>query len=146
MVKREFIAAHSNFLNSRKKLSIFSRHRSTTSNGLASANVNINTTNNERSETSGAKPKNISRPKPIKYEYDMNHKHRGLAIILNQYIFDHGLQMGQRRGTRKDCDALKSTFERLGFKVQLHDDLRLDQVCDVLREGKLVYIFFHLTF
>lgn len=71
----------------------------------------------------------------------MNHKHRGLAIIINQYIFDHGLQLGQRKGTIKDCNDLKSTFECLGFTVQMHHDLRLNQVYDVLRKGKVFQIF-----
>lgn len=74
----------------------------------------------------------------------MNHKHRGLAIILNQYIFDHGLQLGQRKGTSKDCNDLKSTFESLGFTVQVHHDLRLNQVYDVLKNGNLIHIFIHL--
>ena len=31
--------------------------------------------------------------------------------------------MSQRRGTDKDCKAIKTTFEKLGFEVQQHDDL-----------------------
>lgn len=44
-----------------------------------------------------------------------------LAIIFNHEYFKNG--MGQRRGTDKDCQAIKNTFEKLGFQVQQHDDL-----------------------
>ena len=45
-----------------------------------------------------------------------------LAIILNHENFKNG-RMSQRRGTDKDCKAIRNTFEKLGFEVQQHDDL-----------------------
>jgi len=44
-----------------------------------------------------------------------------LAIIFNHEYFKNG--MSQRRGTDKDCKAIRTTFEKLGFEVQQHDDL-----------------------
>ena len=44
-----------------------------------------------------------------------------MAIIFNHEYFKSG--MSQRRGTNKDCQAIKKTFENLGFEVQQHDDL-----------------------
>lgn len=103
-----------------------------TANGpnLASGQTAANT---EHAGT--AQPENKSLLRPIKYEYDMNHQHRGLAIIFNHYAFEYGLGMKFRNGTNKDCASLKSTFESLGFTVQLHNDLCLYQVYDVLEKG-----------
>jgi len=49
-----------------------------------------------------------------------------LAIIFNHEYFKNG--MSQRRGTDKDCKAIKTTFEKLGFEVQQHDDLTNDKL------------------
>ena len=47
-----------------------------------------------------------------------------LAIIFNHEHFEHaGEEVPQRRGTDKDCKAIKCTFEKLGFVIQQHDDL-----------------------
>ena len=46
-----------------------------------------------------------------------------LAIIFNHEFFKNG--MSQRKGTQEDCEAIKNTFQKLSFEVQLHNDLKV---------------------
>ena len=54
--------------------------------------------------------------------YNLSHGTK-LAIIFNHELFKNG--MSQRKGTDKDCEAIRKTFEKLGFQVEQHDDLKV---------------------
>ncbi|CAL8238732.1 unnamed protein product, partial [Lota lota] len=62
----------------------------------------------------------------------MNHKRRGLALIFNQ---EHFRDKKSRRGTNTDCDNLKTRFKALNFDVQVHKDLKKDDVMEKIREA-----------
>jgi len=64
--------------------------------------------------------------------YDMNHKRRGLFIIINNKTFDPLTGMGVRTGTDVDAANLATTFKWLGFDVQLFHDQRAAQMLDVM--------------
>ncbi|KAI4893323.1 hypothetical protein NFI96_028475 [Prochilodus magdalenae] len=75
-------------------------------------------------------------------EYQMNKKHRGLALIFNQELFDWKLNLGQRRGTATDKENLvksyvnlTSKFEELGFKVKAYDDLIRENILHKVRKA-----------
>lgn len=59
--------------------------------------------------------------------YNMNHKHRGLALIFNHEYFPQGLH-STRRGTKKDRDRLGEVLTNLGFRVETKDDLNYEGI------------------
>ncbi|EDW92350.1 caspase-1 isoform X2 [Drosophila yakuba] len=60
-------------------------------------------------------------------EYNMNHKHRGLALIFNHEYFDIP-SLKSRTGTNVDAQELKKAFENLGFAVTVHKDCKLRDI------------------
>lgn len=64
----------------------------------------------------------------------MNHEKRGHAFIFNHYEFD---TMNKRDGTEKDCADLEEVFKILHFDVEVYNDLKYNQLVDVLMEGNL---------
>ncbi|RLU23490.1 hypothetical protein DMN91_003695, partial [Ooceraea biroi] len=56
---------------------------------------------------------------PYAEEYDMNHKRRGVALILNHVNFE---SMNTRKGSVKDCLDLKTSLGKLGFDVRIYTD------------------------
>nr|CAD7575557.1 unnamed protein product [Timema californicum] len=77
--------------------------------------------------------------------YSMNHKNRGVAIILNHEFFEIKT-LKDRSGTKVDCEKLSSTLQGLGFNVFPYHNLRLKDITKVIEEGKEVkFIFFIKT-
>lgn len=54
--------------------------------------------------------------------YDMNHKRRGQFLIINNKTFDPKTYMNERNGTDVDAKYLSEDFEKLGFKVAVHNN------------------------
>ncbi|KAJ9578454.1 hypothetical protein L9F63_005324 [Diploptera punctata] len=54
-------------------------------------------------------------------EYNMQHQHRGHAVILNHDKFDDK-DHGPREGSVHDVNSLKATFSSLGFTVTVHNN------------------------
>lgn len=65
--------------------------------------------------------------------YNMNHKHRGLALIFNHEKYDAGVK--DRNGTQFDRDRLQETFYSLEFDVRIYDDFKINQILDTLDQG-----------
>ncbi|XP_075217418.1 caspase drICE-like isoform X2 [Lycorma delicatula] len=63
--------------------------------------------------------------------YNMDHKKRGVAIILNHEHFDIP-NLKSRTGTAADCENLRTTLMSLGFEVRKYDDLTSSQIDHVL--------------
>lgn len=61
--------------------------------------------------------------------YDMNHRHRGIAIIFNHVNFK---KMQPRMGAAKDSNDLVKTLKYLGFDVRLYMDPSLKTISSVL--------------
>ncbi|KYN03714.1 Caspase-1 [Cyphomyrmex costatus] len=66
---------------------------------------------------------------PYDDEYNMKHKRRGVAIILNHVNFE---DMSVRKGTEKDTLSLKTSLGKLGFDVRIYTDPTLQMINKVL--------------
>lgn len=62
----------------------------------------------------------------------MNHYKRGHALIFNHYEFD---TQSARVGTQKDCDDVEEVLKQLQFDVEVYNDFKYGQICDVITEG-----------
>lgn len=66
-------------------------------------------------------------------EYNMNHPHRGNALIFNHEFFDnHTLK--PRAGTNVDCENLAHSLRLLHFKVAIHKDYKLKEIHNKIAE------------
>lgn len=73
-------------------------------------------------------------------DYNMNHANRGTLYIFNHKQFAPKLNLGERNGTDKDRDNMKSLFKKLGFKVKVYEDLTYWELQGVLEKaGKADY-------
>jgi hypothetical protein len=64
----------------------------------------------------------------------MNHKRRGMAIIFNHEYFDDS-SLGRRDGTKVDRNNLTDTLKGLGFDVTIYDDLKREDLMNIVVEG-----------
>ncbi|KAF5291193.1 hypothetical protein FQA39_LY14435 [Lamprigera yunnana] len=68
--------------------------------------------------------------------YNMNHKHRGLALVFNHEHFNVG-GLSRRSGTNVDCEFLIVRLQKLGFEVKAFQDYEYSQVySEVLTAAK----------
>lgn len=67
-------------------------------------------------------------------EYNMNHKHRGQALIFNHENFTIPY-LSTRRGTNVDSEQLTKALERLGFEVSVHKDCILSEILQVVSKA-----------
>ncbi|XP_070545462.1 caspase-6-like [Ptychodera flava] len=67
--------------------------------------------------------------------YNMNHTRRGLALIFNHEKFDWCFGQKRRVGTKVDADKLSERLKELGFEVNLHDDLTVVGVREVIKRA-----------
>jgi len=65
-------------------------------------------------------------------EYRMNHKHRGIAVIINNKKFHASLEMPTRSGTDQDAASIEKTFTKLGFTVRLEHNKSATDMRDIL--------------
>nr|CAD7263524.1 unnamed protein product [Timema shepardi] len=64
-------------------------------------------------------------------EYNMRHTHRGVALLFNHERIPG---MAVRSGTDKDCKRLAHELTELGFEVYIHNDLKYQQIMDVISQ------------
>ncbi|EDW61986.1 caspase-1 isoform X1 [Drosophila virilis] len=67
-------------------------------------------------------------------EYNMNHKHRGLALIFNHEFFNIP-SLKARAGTNVDCEELRKALKRLDFDVTVHKDCKLGDILEHIRNA-----------
>ncbi|XP_067207288.1 caspase-1-like isoform X2 [Linepithema humile] len=67
---------------------------------------------------------------PFAEEYNMNHKRRGVALVLNHVNFD---SMSARKGSIKDSLDLKASLGRLGFDVRIYTDPTVKTITTILQ-------------
>ncbi|EDW36080.1 GL16870 [Drosophila persimilis] len=67
-------------------------------------------------------------------EYNMNHKHRGQAIIFNHEFFEIPT-LRARMGTNVDAEELRKTFKRLGFDVSVHKDCKWQNIREQIEKA-----------
>lgn len=75
---------------------------------------------------------------PLAEEYDMNHKRRGVALILNHVHFE---SMNTRLGSVKDSLDLKASLSRLGFDVRIYTDPTVKAITATLQSSKY-YVYY----
>lgn len=63
-------------------------------------------------------------------EYNMRHKRRGVALILNHVHFE---EMATRKGSKKDTLNLKTSLDKLGFDVRVFTDPTVKTITTVLQ-------------
>lgn len=68
--------------------------------------------------------------------YNMNHKHRGIALILNHEHFDDEEGHESRLGTDKDVERLTVTLKKLNFNIILHNNLTYNGMLNALTVGQ----------
>ncbi|CAL1675728.1 unnamed protein product [Lasius platythorax] len=72
-------------------------------------------------------------PVPIDADcYNMNHKHRGKCVIFNHEEFDGKAK--KRENSRIDVIRLHQSFFRLGFDVEIQNDLKYVEVMDKIKK------------
>jgi len=71
---------------------------------------------------------------PDAEEYDMNHKRRGVALILNHVNFE---SMVKREGSVKDSLNLEASLGKLGFDVRIYTDPTIKTITTTLQASKL---------
>ncbi|XP_029921416.1 caspase-7-like [Myripristis murdjan] len=50
------------------------------------------------------------------------------AVLVSVAQFDHGVSLGRRPGAERDTKRLHRTLSKLGFKVDIHNDLSSDEM------------------
>ncbi|XP_014481616.1 PREDICTED: caspase-1-like isoform X2 [Dinoponera quadriceps] len=78
----------------------------------------------------GQKPVEI-RLDPHAEEYNMNHKRRGVALVLNHIHFE---SMSTRKGSDRDAENLHASLSNLGFDVRIFVDPTIKTITTVLHE------------
>ncbi|XP_069341476.1 caspase-10 [Eulemur rufifrons] len=68
--------------------------------------------------------------------YQMNGKHRGHCVIVNNHTFTSA-NLSDRPGTDRDAESLMRVFQWLGFTVHRHDDVTHARMETVLQESRL---------
>ncbi|XP_026480652.1 caspase-1-like [Ctenocephalides felis] len=80
--------------------------------------------------------KNIIAKMPVSIDsecYNMEHKHRGHAIIFNHKTFNVS-QLKERHGTDVDGNNLENILKNLGFKVAICHDYKFKDMYKVLED------------
>ena len=67
-------------------------------------------------------------------QYNMAHKRRGLAVIINNVTFTQNL--GKRVGSDVDFAQLMGALQFLGFDVEPYKDRTVEQMRDIFTSGK----------
>ncbi|XP_023177318.2 caspase-1 isoform X2 [Drosophila hydei] len=67
-------------------------------------------------------------------EYNMNHKHRGQALIFNHETFDIPW-LKPRPGTNVDSEELRKALKRLDFDVTVHKDCTISEILDIVNKA-----------
>lgn len=68
-------------------------------------------------------------------EYNMNHKKRGLAIIINNRTFHSKTNMPERHGTDVDAGTLYKNLMELEFDVHLFHNQKTQDMLDILKKA-----------
>ena len=73
----------------------------------------------------------------LEFEYNMNHKHRGIALIFNHEHYAKK-ELTQRKGTKEDEERLSTILNELNFDVKIFNDLSLERLIAELKTGEQI--------
>ena len=76
----------------------------------------------------------------------MTHPKRGMAVIINNRVFDRRTQMGERTGTDVDAANLYQVFKKLGFEVHMFNNQKTTDMLKIMSEGITMGILAHFVF
>lgn len=79
----------------------------------------------------------------LEFEYNMNHQHRGIALIFNHEFYQNN-RRSRRKGTVEDRERLAAILDELNFDVRIFNDFRWDDMFAALKIGKNGINFFGL--
>ncbi|XP_066304654.1 caspase-3-like isoform X1 [Branchiostoma lanceolatum] len=71
----------------------------------------------------------------LSHMYDMTHRRRGLAIVINNKEFHKETKQKVRRGTDRDADSLFKRLSDLDFNVQVMDNLTCKEMKSALQKA-----------
>lgn len=74
-------------------------------------------------------------PYDLHFEYNMNHKHRGVAMIFNHECFAKR-NLTRRLGTDVDVERLEAVLNDFNFDVKIFNNLKLKALFKELEKGK----------
>lgn len=57
------------------------------------------------------------------------------AVLVSVAQFDQGVGLTRRPGVKKDVKELHSALSKLGFKVDVHNDLSADEIYELFHTG-----------
>lgn len=63
---------------------------------------------------------------------------RNRAVLVSVVQFHPHVELGKRPGAKKDDRRLHHTLSKLGFKVEIHQDLSSDEIYKLFLEGTKV--------
>jgi len=69
------------------------------------------------------------------FRYDMNHRTRGLFLIVNNKNFKRGGVYNKRVGSEVDTEEAIKLFESLAFTVRVKKDLKRDDMMGLMEEA-----------
>ncbi|XP_078319668.1 caspase-7-like [Crassostrea virginica] len=67
--------------------------------------------------------------------YKMNYPNRGKAIIINNKTFNPNTGLNERNGTDQDASALCCRLSELDFDVDLHHNLKAEEIKNTLKKA-----------
>jgi hypothetical protein len=74
---------------------------------------------------------------PVIIKYKMDHKERGIALVINIQAFDPTTdpqkQLEERVWSKKDVESLRTTFEYLEFDFQLLENLKATEIISTIQ-------------
>ncbi|XP_035669569.1 caspase-7-like isoform X2 [Branchiostoma floridae] len=80
-------------------------------------------------------PSTPARHLDLSHMYDMTHRRRGMAIVINNKEFQKKTKQKTRKGTDQDADGLFKQLTNLDFDVDMNDNLTCKQMEDVLKKA-----------
>ena len=80
------------------------------------------------------------------YEYNMNHKKRGLFVIINNRDFHKKTGMNGRNGTDVDAANLYQRFKELGFEVHIFHNKTIVEMSKIMLEGTVIIVYNYCIF
>ena len=67
--------------------------------------------------------------------WDNSAEQRNRAVLVSVTHFDPGVGLGDRPGAARDTKRLHRILSKLGFKVDIHDDLSSDEIYSEFEKG-----------
>ncbi|XP_069833850.1 caspase-3-like [Dendropsophus ebraccatus] len=69
-----------------------------------------------------------------RFVYKMDYPEMGLCVIINNKNFHPSTRMGMRNGTDLDATRLMNTFKSFGYKVEVYNDQKCDDIYKRLKK------------